>query len=176
MFVCTGNTCRSAALQAIARSLYPELKFKSCGTALRFGKKGEQMTPIMAKTIKNNKMKKAYLESKTHKATSCNCTNLMKVSTSNGILFVVADKNVKELKTLIQKCKKKSKRFKEPKIQKLTKKDIYDSYDDSCELLESKGFKCNTTRKKKERESYQKSFKELYKIIKSKTFKNQIKL
>ena len=171
-FVCTGNTCRSAALQAIARSIYPELRFESCGTAIRYGKKGEPMTPAMARTLKKNKLEKAYLESKKHKSRSCTCGNISKVSNSNGIMFVVADKNIKELKDIIKKCQAKNKSFKTPKIQKLTNSDIFDGYDDSCELWERKNIKCDTKKKDKERKSYQKSFNQIIKgLKKNKTLK-----
>jgi len=173
-FVCTGNTCRSAALQAIARSIYPEMKFESCGTALRHGKKGEIMTPVMAKTIKLNNLPKAYKESKAHRSRSCTCSNLMKVSLTKGSLFVVADKNIKELNKLIKKCKIKNPQFKAPQVQKLDKNDIFDGYEDSCELWERKKIKCDKTKTLKEKRSYQKSFNQLVSALKTnKTFKTQ---
>ena len=146
--------------------IYPEIQFESCGTAIRYGKKGEPMTPIMAKTIKNNKMMKAYLESKKHKSRGCSCSNIKKVSDSNGIMFVVADKNINELKKIIKKCKLKNKTFKAPKIQKITEKDIFDGYDDSCELWERKKINCDAKKKEKEQKSYQKTFEQIIKGFK----------
>ena len=132
------------------------------------------MTSIMAKTIKKHKLKDAYNKSKSHKSRSCTCTNLMKVSTSNGIMFVVADKNIKQLKQLIKKCKSKKKSFIPPKIKKLNKKDIYDPYDDSCENWKEQGVKCDKKKQKKEREAYEKSFKEILKTLKKTFKKNKI--
>ena len=57
-FVCTGNTCRSAALQALARAIYPELIFESCGTGVRKGKEGEGMSIPMVMRIKAKSLKK----------------------------------------------------------------------------------------------------------------------
>ena len=109
-FVCTGNTCRSAALQALARAIYPELIFKSCGTGIRSGKEGEGMSEPMLERILNKSLKKtsklldpkifkkAYENAKQHKSRSCNCENIMKVSNSDGTMFVVADSNIANLK------------------------------------------------------------------------------
>lgn len=178
-FVCTGNTCRSAAMQALARAMYPELTFESCGTGLRTGKEGEGMSEPMVERIrlkslkKQSKLlnpkifKKAYKNSKKHKSRSCTCKNIMKVSNSDGIMFVVADSNIANLKKIISNCKNIDKNFKEPKIMKINKKDIYDGYEQSCELRERRGKKCKVKTYKKENKAYKVSLKQIINALKN---------
>ena len=185
-FVCTGNTCRSAALQALARAIYPELIFESCGTGVRKGKEGEGMSIPMVMRIKAKSLKKksklldpkiykkALKHAKNHKSRSCNCKNIMKVSNSGGIMFVVADSNISNLKKIINECSKNDKTFKKPKITKIDEKDIIDGYDKSCELLERQGKVCNKKSRKIERKEYKISLKQIVKALKSNTDINKL--
>ena len=184
-FVCTGNTCRSAALQALARAMYPELIFESCGTGIRKGKQGEGMSIPMVMRIKAKSLKKkgkllkpeiykkALKNAKSHKSRSCNCKNIMKVSNSGGIMFVVADSNIVNLKKIIDECSKKDKTFKKPKITKIDEKDIIDGYDKSCELLERQGKVCTKKSRKIEKKEYKISLKQIVKALKGNKYINE---
>lgn len=177
-FVCTGNTCRSAAFQALARSIYPELIFESCGTGVRPGKEGEGMSipmvmRIKAKSLKKKSklldpilFKKALKHAKSHKSRSCTCKNIMKVSNSGGIMFVVADSNIANLRKILNDCSKKDKSFKKPKITKIHRKDIIDGYEKSCELLERQGKKCDKKSQKIEEKEYKVSLIQIVKALK----------
>ena len=178
-FVCTGNTCRSAALQALARAMYPELIFESCGTGVRTGKEGEGMSipmvfRIKAKSLKKKSKllepkvyKKALEHAMSHKSRSCTCKNIMKVSNSGGIMFVVADSNIANLKKIIDDCSKKDKNFKKPKITKIHKKDIIDGYEKSCELLVRQGKVCNKKSLRREKKEYKVSLTQIVKALKN---------
>ena len=98
----------------------------------------------------------------------------MKVSNSGGIMFVVADSNISNLKKIINECSKKDKTFKKPKITKIDEKDIIDGYDKSCELLERQGKVCNKKSRKIERQEYKISLKQIVKALKSNTDINKL--